>query len=631
MLRVLLLLLPLPLVAQTGQITGLVLDAKGASIPSARVTAVYQSTAEAHAVRSSADGLYALPFLKPGLWDVAIQASGFKDVSRQSVLLGIGQTVRLDFTMEVGSVTESITVSSEAPIVSESPSVSTVVSQAMIERLPLNGRNLQSLVELAPGVLPARTSYNSQGQFSVNGQRPSANYLTIDGVSANIGVSGNLDLGQQAGGALMGVSAVGGTQNLVSIDSVQEFEVQTSTFAPEFGRTPGAQISVATRSGSNDFHGSLFHCFRNDVLDANDWFANRDRLEKPRERFNAFGATASGRFIRDKLFYFGAYEGFRLRQPRVLTQAYPSVALRQSLAPNVRPYFDMLPIPNGRDLGNGLAEFNATFSEPGSLDAGSLRVDSNVSERWKLFGRYSYSPSSTATRSFGSFLAVNVLVPTEITTQTATLGSTWTASARFSNDLRLNWSYATGKTRYVPDTFGGAKLPISESEHFPVSPWSAGDALSSLYFLDGSPGWRYGIYGDNLQRQGNVVSTSSWLTGSHQFKFGVDYRLLKPRAQRARYWLERVWQTPANAARGVLDRVDQYPTGGFLDYRFHNLSLFVQDTWRLTQRLTLTYGVRWDRNPAPDTVPYAYGVRNFSDLSRIEFAPEGSDLYATRN
>src|SRR4029077_14594089 len=190
---------------------------------------------------------------------------------------------------------ESITVEAGAPLVNtESAAVSTVIDRTFVEDLPLNGRSFQTLIMLTPGVVVTATAFDDQGQFSVNGQRADANYFTVDGVSANFGVTGYPVLVQSAGGALPALGVSGGTNSLVSVDAVQEFRIQTSSFAPEFGRTPGGQISIVTRSGTNAFHGTLFEYLRNDALDANDWFANSRGLKKPALRQNDFGGVLSG-------------------------------------------------------------------------------------------------------------------------------------------------------------------------------------------------------------------------------------------------------------------------------------------------------------------------------------------------
>src|SRR6185436_9121939 len=162
------------------------------------------------------------------------------------------------------------------------------------------------------------TTFQDQGQFSVNGQRADANYFTVDGVSANFGVTGYIVMVQTAGGALPAISASGGTTSLVSADAMQEFRIQTSSFAPEFGRTPGGQVSIATRSGTNAFHGTVFEYFRNTVLDARDWFGNFNGLPKPQERLNDFGGVVGGPIFKNKTFFFFSYEAQRLRQPSSL-------------------------------------------------------------------------------------------------------------------------------------------------------------------------------------------------------------------------------------------------------------------------------------------------------------------------
>jgi len=175
--------------------------------------------------------------------------------------------------------------------------VSTVVDRQFAENLPLNGRSFQTLIQLTPGVVITPSNYEDSGQFSVNGQRAVSNYWMVDGVSANIGVGVTVvgTPGNGLGGTVGSFSAQGGTNSLVSVDALQEFRIQTSTYAPEFGRTPGAQISIVTRSGTNRFHGTLFDYLRNDVMDANDWFANSKGLKKPEERQNDFGERSAAR------------------------------------------------------------------------------------------------------------------------------------------------------------------------------------------------------------------------------------------------------------------------------------------------------------------------------------------------
>ena len=248
--------------------------------------------------------------------------------------------------------------------------MSTVIGNRFVENLPLNGRSFSSLIDLTPGVVLTPSNFYEQGQFSVNGQRPDANYFMVDGVSANLGTAERrLNLGQGGAGQLPATSAFGGTSNLVSLDALEEFRIQTSTFAPEYGRTPGAQISVVTKSGTNTFHGTAFEYFRNDKLDANDWFANANGLARPELRQNDFGGVLGGPIVKDKLFFFGSYEGLRVRQPQVADTYVPVAGLAPECARGRPAAAQRLPIAertgprqrNGRICGQLLRSLHAEF------------------------------------------------------------------------------------------------------------------------------------------------------------------------------------------------------------------------------------------------------------------------------
>src|SRR5271154_2653877 len=301
-------------------ITGRVTDPSKAVIVDAKVAGINTGTNARYEGATNDSGEYYLTNLPPGSYRIEIEKSGFQKLIKPGVILQVQDALDIDFEMTLGSALQTITVEGGAPVVNtESATVSTVIDRTFVENLPLNGRSFQTLIMLTPGVVLYATTYEDQGQFSVNGQRADANYFTVDGVSANVGV-GYITLVQSATGAVPALSALGGTNSLVSVDAMQEFRIQTSSFAPEFGRTPGGQISILTRSGNNDFHGTLFEYFRNDVLDANDWFSNFNHLPKPEERQNDFGGVVGGPILKDKTFFFFSYEGLRLRQPHTSAQ-----------------------------------------------------------------------------------------------------------------------------------------------------------------------------------------------------------------------------------------------------------------------------------------------------------------------
>src|SRR5215475_6945466 len=343
-------------------LTGRITDPSKALIANARIAAISDSTNTRYETTSSVTGDYHLANLPPGSYRIELETPGFRKMIKPDVTLHVQDALEIDFEMTLGTSSETVTVESGTPVVNtESAAVSTVVDRAFVDNLPLNGRSFQTLITLTPGVALTSAIFDDQGQFSVNGQRADANYFTVDGVSANFGVTGYIAMVQSASGALPALSASGGTNSLVSVDAMQEFRIQTSSFAPEFGRTPGAQISIVTRSGTNAFHGTLFEYFRNDVLDARDWFVNFNHLKKPQEHQNDFGGVFGGPIFKDKTFFFFSYEGLRLRQPVTQQSVVPDNASRQAAPVGVRPFLNAYPVANGAQVGPGLAQFNASY------------------------------------------------------------------------------------------------------------------------------------------------------------------------------------------------------------------------------------------------------------------------------
>jgi hypothetical protein len=521
-------LLSAPLLAQNAELSGLITDPSGLAVPGARVVVQSADTGASRTVSSNQQGEYIVPALLPGPYNVTVEANGFKTVRQNGVVVEVEQRARLDYALAIGSSAQTITVQGSAPLLSTSDaSVSTVISNRFVENLPLNGRSFISLIDLAPGVVLTPANQYDRGQFSVNGQRPDANYFLVDGISANLGTN-NYNLSQGGAGQLPATSAFGGTANLVPLDALEEFRIQTSTFAPEYGRTPGAQISVLTKSGTNVFHGTVFEYFRNDKLDANDWFANANSLARPELRQNDFGSVLGGPIRKDKLFFFGAYEGLRVRQPHVANTYQPDAASRQSAAPPVRPLLNAFPLPNGPELGNGTAGFTSIYSEPSSLDSGSGRMDYLLSSKITIFGRYSEAPSNVAQRGAGTFMSsYSNVSETNYLTRTATVGSNQAITPLLTNEVRFNYSRTHSRAIGTLDDFGGA-TPPSDAVLFP----SGQSKNAAFYFFgDFNPyGLKFetGNLGNNLQQQINITDNASRIAGTHQVKAGIDYRRLNP-------------------------------------------------------------------------------------------------------
>jgi len=635
---------------------GRVTDPSGAVIVDAEVEIKNVETNVSVTVKTNQDGLYTIPSLHPGHYLINVRKPGFKSVTVTELTLNVQDNVVRNFALQVGSIAETVTITGDdLHINTTDASVSTVVDRQFAENLPLNGRSFQTLIQLTPGVVLTGSNGTDAGQFSVNGQRATSNYWTVDGVSANIGVSA-FGANTGLGGTLGSFGVLGGTNSLVSVDALQEFRIQTSTFAPEFGRTPGAQISIATRSGNNQFHGTLFEYFRNDVLDANDWFADSAGLAKPKERQNDFGGTLSGPILKNRTFFFFSYEGLRLRLPQVALTNVPCDSsckvfgnARTSAVPAMQPFLNAYPLPNGPEVftpcspnvngcpasgeqSTGAAQFNKSFSNAGTLDAYSLRIDHKLNNKFSLFGRYNYSPSELDQRGF-SVNALSIVEPARITTQTGTAGLTWSISPAIVNDFRFNYSSTDAVSYTTSDDFGGA-TPLS-SLPFPsgFSPSNA-QFLVEIFSLGSTigPVVSVGKNAHNYQRQINVLDSVSLQKGSHNMKFGFDFRRLTPQYDAGGY-------DQIGLFLGVPDAEAGNPIETILFSRlvgtllFRNLGVFGQDTWRISPRLTSTYGLRWDVDFVPSSIsgPSFSAVTGFnlSNLSNLALAPAGTAPYKT--
>jgi carboxypeptidase family protein len=636
------LFLACPLFAQEGNaaLTGFIQDSSKAMIPDVRVLAINTDTNQHFEAATNKDGSYNIASLPVGPYRMQIEKPGFRTILKEGIFLHTQDVLQVNFQMAVGSTDETITVSGEgAAINTTDGSVSTVIDRQFVENLPLNGRSFQSLIYLTPGVtLNAGSGPSSNwatGQFTVNGQRASSNYWMIDGVSANIGITPWFTPGNGSAGVLQGFNVLGGTNSLVSIDAMQEFRIQTSTYAPELGRTPGGQILITTRSGTNQFHGSLFDYFRNGDLDATDWFATHYRLPKSAEQQNDFGGVLGGPIVKDKIFFFGSYEGLRLNQPETYSTTVPDLAARQSAIPAMQPYINAYPLPNpgAQDLPGvpGLAPFNATFSNPANVDAYSLRLDAMFTNKLSAFARYDHSPSRLVERG-GDEDSANTVYVVASTINTGTLGTTWTHSSQLVNETRFNYSDTDGKSHAYMDTFGGGAV-LPGASLFP-SPYTYQTASFNIYPLFGTNTYMgEGLNVANQQNQYNIVDTLSLEKARHSLKIGVDYRRLSPEWNPRQYDLFPLFSSVQQMAAGVADylQADHYADTTFL---FRNLGVFAQDTWRIGRRLTLTYGLRWDVDFAPTTQsgPSLPAVTGFSltDLSNLALAPSGTSVYSTR-
>ena len=623
------LLSSVPVVAQSpnGTINGLVLDPSGRAIVGAEIVIVNDTTGVQYDGKTNTEGIYVVTNLPPGPYRLQVSKVGFKTLIKPDITLNVQDALAINFTLPIGAVSETITVEGGASLVNtQSAAVSTVIDRNFVGNLPLNGRSFNTLLQLTPGVVIAQTSTSAQGQFSVAGQRTSSNNFLIDGVSANFGSVQQNRAGTAGTGSSQAFSALGGTSSLVSVEALQEFRVETSSFAPEFGRAPGGQVILTTRSGTDDFHGGLYEYFRNDVLDANDWFANQAGKPRAPERHNDFGGYLGGPLAKGKTFFFASYEGARLREPRTLVVPVPSEYARSIAPPSVAPFIEGYPQPDDRTITAGVytGPFTGSFTNPATLDAGSVRIDHVFNEKFSIFGRYNEAPSETAQRTQD----LTEVDTTHVGTRTLTVGSTMSFTPQVSNSFRANYSLQTVNSVSHIDSFGGA-VPPSLAILAPGLPDPA-DSVMSFFVGD------VGIYitgptARNRTTQIDFADDLSITRGSHQLKFGAGYRGiyldLHPFSSSLLY--------ESFSTQSLISTSQAFLVLGAAGKPAYLLSpstsLYGQDIWKVTPRVVLTYGIRWELDPAPSARrgTTLASWQNVNDPADLTLAPFGTPPWKT--
>ena len=402
-------------------------------------------------------------------------------------------------------------------------------------------------------------------------------------------------------------------KQLVSVDALQEFRIETSSFAPEFGRSPGGQVILTTRSGTNDFHGSAFDYFRNTAMDANNWF-NDDaipQIPKAAEHHNDFGGVVGGPIWKDKTFFFASYEGARLDIPsteQILVPYFGSVVLCCSPSAAIAPFLEAYPKPNGAvSSATCTGEFTGAFANKATLDAGSLRIDHTFNGRFSIFGRYNDAPSQLTSRIWN----LSNIETTITNTQTITVGVNMALSSRLFNALRGNYSTQRAGASFALDSFGGA-TPLDSSVLIGSLP--PGQTLAVFLPLDGTEDYFVGPNANNRTKQLNFVDDLSFTLGAHQLKFGGDYRAIFLDNVLSKISFDYVplgVQSLISTGQAYLFAAETQLPARILS---QSTSLYVQDNWKASRRLVLTYGVRWELSPAPT----GSGFHNFGILAKCQ-------------
>ena len=504
----------------TAAIRGSVKDTSGGVLPGVSVNVTHMDTGFVRTVTSDAAGHFDVQSLAPGRYRIAAELSGFRRYVRSDVGLSVGQNVTLAVSMEMGQLAEEVIVTGEVPLVdTSSGALSGLVQGETVRTLPLNGRSFDQLALLNPGV----TAYVAGGQnvqngpgvkMSISGARPESVYFMLDGT--NILDHSNFTPGSAAG-------------NNLGVDGIQEFRVFSHNYSAELGVRAGGAVSVITRSGSNDFHGSLFGFHRNDSLDSPNFF---DTAGMPEFERNQFGFSLGGPIVRQKAFFFMNLEWLRETLGRTLIAVVPTAAARQGILPTfqvnvnpvVRPYLDLYPLPNGRDFGDGTAEFVDTFSQPTNENYRLLRVDFNLTKRDTLFVRYTSDDATITSPQENLARFVNLL---RSKSQFFTIQETHIFSQRLLNEFR----FALNQTQ--PEEAAEARPGLDPALRF----FDHAPTVGQLTFsagrgsTDGAAISSVGV-GGNAPRvfEQEIYQFSDTMTyqrGRHALKFGADLQFIR--------------------------------------------------------------------------------------------------------
>ncbi len=640
-----------------GTITGTITDSQGARVPGVEVIATQVATNLTYKGSSSDDGTYVIPALPVGRYEVNATASGFKTFRRTDIQLEVSQRLRLDITLELGQLSETITVQGEVSRVrTEESSLGTVVERRRIEQLPMNGRHVFNLVKLVAGVQPVDRNMDGFGeitnqgfsQIQFNGGPVYGTQMFLDGGANTVPVHNEISV-------------------VPMVDAVEEFKVETNGLKAEFGQTSGGVVNIVTKSGTNDLHGSLYEFFRNDALDARNAFATQVASStgriKPILRYNQYGGTAGGPVWipkiydgRNRTFFFAGYEQWRFRNSEIRRSTVPTALeragdfsntrdangtlipiydpattmanpngsgfVRELLSGNVVPksrmdalslrVLEFMPLPNTPPL-NAFSNTNNFYSmavQPSNQGVTNVRVDHRFSDSDSMFVRYSVNRNTRWGQGYGLGPADPDIFARidQRDNHNAVATETHILSPSLINEFKANVTRQNLPFKSIgyggdwPEKLGYPS--IIPNDMFPAVGIGGMLQLGPTSFS----------FGQRAQHQVQFADTITWITGKHQIKIGVDQRYVREN------WINKSNpsgsftfgagltanpQRPAGTGVGMATYLLGDVTGGSLTVRnhmsFHNWThaSYIQDDYKVTPRLTINLGLRYDLRSGP--------------------------------
>ena len=583
-----------------GRITGTVRDQDNAVVPETVILLKNERTGEERKTASSQQGTYVIPALKPSLYTLKASAPGFAPMEFTQIQLSVGQELAFDIDLKLAGTSETVTVVSnrEAAIDASSARMGANVNEREVDDLPLNGRQLSQLYLQAPGALNSGSGTFSDIRFS--GRAVEQNIIRYDGVegTAIIDASpGNLNGEIPSPFRLQ-----------TSLENIQEFRVESNTYPAEYGTGTGGQISVVSKSGSNQFHGSIFEYLRNDALDARNFY---DLKRKSPLRLNQFGGSIGGPIIKDKFFFFGSYEGYRLRSGINFVEAVPSAAAAARAVPAVRPLLDAFRGPGAVLLPGAstnpdfdIAQLNSNIKV--NENAVGARFDYKFNEKYFLYTRFYRDQGSndqpegvTGRRSLVRAVPQNGVVAFQ-----------GTFTPRTINEFKLGYNSALTRVNGIAPTINGIDLSaitLNISGQVANS-GIAGQGASSGIAIPG------GLLRQNSATNGrgapytpysiSLIDHVSWLKGNHSLRFGGELRLVRMYTDRlggTTYTFSNLNDFLANRAQqiqflGDVSAPSAFNHGavGMRKAESEYYIGFAQDEWKLRPNFTLNYGLRYE-------------------------------------